>query len=69
MAVAETLGKKIKELRERKALTQNALALKSGLSVESIKSWEQDRQRPSLTSIRKLAYCLNCKVEDLTQYR
>lgn len=68
MAVAQTLGKKIKELRTRKALTQNELALKGGFSLKSVQMWEQDNQRPSLSSIRHLAYILGCKVEELTKY-
>lgn len=68
MAVAQTLGKKIKELRTLKGYTQKALALKGGFSVPSIHLWEQDKQVPSLTSLRRLSTCLNCRIEELTKY-
>lgn len=68
MAIAQTLGLKLKELRTKKGLSQKALALKGGFSIPAIHLWETDKQVPSLTSIRKLATCLNVRVEELTKY-
>ena len=45
------IGSKLKELRLRHGLTQQALATKLHVSVRCIKNWESDISDPSLDSV------------------
>ena len=48
----------LKELREQHFLTQEELAKKSGIAAVTINRLENDRQKPSFKTIRKLATAL-----------
>ena len=52
------LGKKIKELRGAKGLTQEALSKASGMTVRTVKNLEADRHSPSVRNLLKLAEAL-----------
>lgn len=60
-----TLGEKIKTLRKEQNLTLQDLSDRTGLTKESICHYENNKVKPSLVSIQKLATGLNCKFEDL----
>ena len=53
------LGTKIKELRKKKGLTQRDLSEKSGLSLRTIQRIENDENKPSVYSLRKIGEVLN----------
>ena len=55
------LGTKIKELRKKKGLTQRDLSEKSGLSLRTIQRIENDENKPSVYSLRKIGEVLNHK--------
>jgi DNA-binding XRE family transcriptional regulator len=58
--------------RKQNDLSQSELAEKSGVSLRSIQMYEQgnkDINKASVESVLKLARALNCKVEDLLEYR
>lgn len=56
------IGKKIKELRKKKNLTQEALAEMCDLSTSYISFVENGRRKISLAKLEKLAYCLDFEV-------
>lgn len=56
------LSKRVRTIRKRKKLTQYALSLKSGVSLGSIKRFENTGMI-SLLSLTKLAIALGCTDE------
>jgi transcriptional regulator with XRE-family HTH domain len=64
-AIDQTFGKKIRALRLRSGLTQDALAKRSTLSVDSVRRIEYGTFSPSLKTIRKLASGLNISLRRL----
>lgn len=62
----EVFGRRLRELRTKRRLTQGELGEKSGLTVAYISQLEHGYKVPSLTSILRLADALGCKVTALT---
>ncbi len=61
-----TLSKnKLREFREKYGLTQERLAMKVGVTRQTIISIERGRYIPSLELSLKFAIEFKCKVEDL----
>lgn len=56
---------RLKEMREKKNLTQEKLAELSGVSRQTIISIESGKYVPSLELALKFGQILKCKVEDL----
>ena len=56
---------KLKELREKKGLTQERLAEAVDVTRQTVISIENGRYTPSLPLALKLAKVFKCKVEDL----
>ena len=52
------IGKKLKEVRIRRLLTQEELAEKAGLSPSTVVNIERDRSEPHFSTIRRLALAL-----------
>lgn len=48
MRTQELLGRRVKELRKRKALTQEQLAERAGLDVKFVGSIERGTENPSI---------------------
>jgi transcriptional regulator with XRE-family HTH domain len=60
-----SLGEMIGRLRKGRGLDQAGLAKTTGLSVGSIRNWEQDRSEPGAQALLKLAVALEVPVEEL----
>jgi transcriptional regulator with XRE-family HTH domain len=58
-----TFGEILKRLRERAALTQAALAEKSGVSLRTIQGWEQDYRCPVSASFFTLVKALGVSAD------
>jgi transcriptional regulator with XRE-family HTH domain len=56
---------KLRRIRERKGLTQEALAAKSGVSRAYLSRLEMGRHDPPLSRLRKIAKALRVKVSEL----
>ncbi len=54
----EILGQRIKELRIEKNITQPQLAQKIGVSNGIVSQWENNKNEPKATFIKKLAIAL-----------
>lgn len=54
----------LKRLREAKQLTQQMLADRSGLSVQTIAALEQGTRMPTWETVLKLSHALEARVED-----
>ena len=59
MSEAIHIGKKLKEARMRRLLTQEELAEKAGVSPSTIVNIERDQTVPHFRTIRKLAHALD----------
>ena len=57
----------IRNLRKRRFLTLEQLALKSGVSRVSITRYENGKREPKVSDAIKIARALNCTVEDLVR--
>ena len=58
-------GTRLREVRQKRGMTQQALADVAGMSLTYISNMEHGLKVPSLTTIIRLAVALNCKVIDL----
>lgn len=62
----DKMGFKLKEMREKKRLSQEELAIKSGVSRSYISQLENGQIVNTTTdTLRKLAQALNCKISDI----
>lgn len=60
-----TLGKRIAALRRQKALKQDELAEKLGVSPQAVSKWENDQTCPDISLLPKLAQELGVSVDEL----
>lgn len=61
------IGEKVREVRKRRMLTQDELALKSGVGVTTIVRIEGNQVEPHGRTIRKLAEALDVEPSDLLE--
>ena len=59
------IGDNLKRLRTRRALTQEELARKAGLTTASVARIERNETEPRMSSLRKLAKALDTDPADL----
>ena len=59
------LGKKIRELRKEKGLTQKELSERIGVSESTVKKWEQDQVEPNANAIMSLIVFFNVTADYL----
>jgi Predicted transcriptional regulators len=59
-----TIGKKILELRTQKKLTQKQLSDMCGFSQSALNLWENDRRKPKIESLQKIADVLGVSVSE-----
>lgn len=62
------LGKKIKELRKRKGLSQEELAEKSSLSLRTIQRIESSETEPRGDTLKRLSQALNVSPDELLDW-
>jgi transcriptional regulator with XRE-family HTH domain len=61
------VGENLKRLRTLKALTQEELASKAGLTRVTVARIERDEAEPHMTTLRKLAQALEVEPSELVQ--
>lgn len=66
-AVGELLGARIRELRLKRGLSQQALADRVGIPQTHVSAIELGIQLPNLLTVLRLAVALECKVTDLVR--
>ncbi|MCA1213016.1 MULTISPECIES: helix-turn-helix domain-containing protein [Bacillus] len=59
------LGKRIRDLRERKGYSQETLGFKAGLHRNYISKLELAQKNPTYTTLIKLSIALEVNIEDL----
>lgn len=63
--IKKKFGDRLRELRQGKGLSQEALAFACGLDRTYIGGVERGERNPSLINIHKIAAALNISVKDL----
>jgi transcriptional regulator with XRE-family HTH domain len=61
----ETMGERLKRLREAAGMSQPRLAEASGVPVGTLRQWEQDRRLPSWEGAVALADGLDVTLDEL----
>ncbi len=63
----ETLevGRRIRELRLKRNLTQLNLADEIGVSYQAVSGWERGNSMPDISKLEELANILNCTIDEL----
>lgn len=61
------IGKRIKELRKSKGLTQIEFAEKAGIAVNSLRLYESGKRQPRLYQLGKIAKCFGMSVFELAE--
>ena len=59
------IGKRIRELREERAINQVSLAKTAGISQSFFSDIERGRKSPTIRSLHKLAKALNISLQEL----
>lgn len=55
----------LRKMREEKGMSQIELAKKINVKSNTISQYESDKRTPNATMLKKIAYVLNCTVDDL----
>ena len=61
----KVIGKRLKEAREKKKITQEKLAEKVGVSRQSVSKWETSEAYPEMNNILELCKIFKCNISDL----
>ena len=64
----KSIGMRIKYLREKKNLTQDKLAEKTGLSIDYIGKIEVNINKPGLRALIKISNALNVHIKELFDF-
>ena len=67
-STAVLLGKRIKELRKERRMTQDELAEKTGASLNTITSIERGIRSPSIDLLDRISQALQVPIKDLFDY-
>ncbi|MCL2631262.1 MAG: helix-turn-helix transcriptional regulator [Firmicutes bacterium] len=59
------LGKKLKELRKEKGISQGQLAKAIGISRQAVGNWETDIREPSIRDIKLIAKYFEVTTDEL----
>lgn len=62
-----TTVERLRKIRKAKKLTQNQLSEMAGIKQETISAIENDRNLPTMASVRLLANALKCPIADLME--
>lgn len=62
-----TTGEKLRKIRKAKKLTQTQLSEMAGIKQETISAIENERNLPTMASVRLLANALKCPVSELLE--
>jgi transcriptional regulator with XRE-family HTH domain len=61
----ETMGQRLKRLREAAGLSQSQLARAAGVTLGALRNWEHDRREPLVSAAARLAKAMGCTMEDI----
>ena len=67
MLVMDSLGARLREFRRARALTQEELAEKAGVSPSTIVDIERGKHEPQIRTLRKLARAFGVQPKELVK--
>lgn len=59
------VGKNIKTLREKRALTQDDMAKELAVTRQAVSNWETEKTHPDIETLQKIAQVLEVSVEEI----
>ncbi len=68
METKELLGRRIKELRRKRGLTQERLAERANLDVKYVGNIERGKENPTVATLERLAGALSVKMDQLLSF-
>ena len=68
MDTKELLGRRVRELRKKRGLTQERLAEKATVDVKYLGSIERGTENPTIGTLEKLASALSVKVRQILDF-
>ena len=60
--------KKIKAYRNKNGLTQTEVAKRIGICKSTVSMWENDKSKPSINNLKKLAEIFGCTTDELLEF-
>lgn len=66
--INKKLGKKMREIRKKKEMTQEELAYKAELDFSYINQIENGKRNPSMEAVKRIAQALGVKAKDLVDF-
>lgn len=66
--IENMLGKKIRELRKERKITQNQLAKALNISRQAVSLWEMDKADPDIINIKLLAKYFDITIDELMDF-
>jgi transcriptional regulator with XRE-family HTH domain len=64
----ETMGERIRRLRDAAKMTQEELSQRGGIPLGSLQKWEQDKRLPRIDHAVQLARALGVTMDELTGF-
>ena len=64
----QQIGKTIRNIREERNITPNELALKLGVSLNTIYNWESGKTLPTTELLPQLSIVLNTSIDDIIKW-
>jgi transcriptional regulator with XRE-family HTH domain len=68
MKIKELLGKRVRELRKKRGLTQEQLAEKANVDVKYLGNIERGKENPTIGILEKLAEALSVKLHQILDF-
>ena len=62
------MGEKLRQLRRKKGLSQEAVAKELGISRQAVSKWETDLDQPDLDNLKKICEILEISADELLGY-
>ena len=59
------MGEKLRQLRRKKGLSQEAVAKELGISRQAVSKWETDIAQPDLDNLKKICEILEISADEL----
>ena len=59
------MGEKLRQLRRKKGLSQEAVAKELGISRQAVSKWETDLAQPDLDNLKKICEILDISADEL----
>lgn len=63
----QSLGKKMKQFREQRGITQSGLAEELSVTRQAVSNWERDKTLPDVYTLRQIASCFGMTLDEFME--